>query len=102
MLDRAKSFPRKSGNRPLVLAASAPSASLRQFHADLGAALGGAGLRTERRSFSPHLTLLWDRLQLKEAPVSPVSWMAREFVLLYSFRGESRHELLGRWPLGGM
>src|SRR5262249_7153450 len=78
VLDRAKSFPRKTGNSPLVLTASAVVEPLRQFHKDLGTALEMAGLRTERRSFTPHLTLLWDPQRLKEEPVPPVRWLARD------------------------
>jgi len=96
VFDRAKSFPRKVGNRPFVLTGT-PAPELKEFHKNLGDALVGAGLRVDRHSLTPHVTLLYDEHQVSEEPIAPIRWTAREFVLLYSIYGKGRHELLGRW-----
>lgn len=47
----------------------------------------------------PHVSLLRDKTQVPKTFVDPITWTAREFVLLDSIFGEGRHEVLGRWPL---
>jgi 2'-5' RNA ligase len=47
----------------------------------------------------PHVSLLRDKAQVPKTFVDPITWTAREFVLLDSVVGEGRHEVLGRWPL---
>lgn len=47
--------------------------------------------------FVPHLTLLYDTQPLAEGPVPPVTWIARDFVLIYSTPGQP-YRFLGRWP----
>jgi 2'-5' RNA ligase len=32
--------------------------------------------------------------------VAPIAWRAREFVLVHSLLGQTRHIPLARWPLG--
>lgn len=34
-----------------------------------------------------------------EESISPIQWHVREFVLLRSYFGQSRHEVIGCWPL---
>jgi 2'-5' RNA ligase len=72
------------------------------LHDELHRALAEAGLvRPRARDFEPHLTLLRDRIAAPEEFIEPVRWRVQEFVLLDSVHGEGRHELLGRWALGG-
>jgi 2'-5' RNA ligase len=52
------------------------------------------------RSFTPHLTLLYDQRRLPLQPVQPIRWWVREFVLVRSFLGQSRYQIEGRWSLG--
>lgn len=49
--------------------------------------------------FCPHISLIWSRDSVPERAVEPFSWMVREFVLIHSVYGQSRHQVLGRWPL---
>ncbi len=49
----------------------------------------------------PHVTMLRDRRATPTEFITPVRWWVREFVLIDSLYGESRHEILGRWPLIG-
>ena len=51
-------------------------------------------------SYMPHVTLLYGQgIEAIEQPIPPISWRAREFVLIRSFFGQSKHEVMGRWPL---
>jgi RNA 2',3'-cyclic 3'-phosphodiesterase len=100
--DRAMSFGGNGQNRPLVLRGSDGHAELRRLHRLLGEAMRRAGLwRTVRSSFTPHVTLLYDSQIVAERAVPPVRWTVREFVLVHSPQGHSRHNRLGRWELSG-
>ena len=51
---------------------------------------------------APHVTLLHDRRPVDETFLDePIGWTVRDFALVYSVYGESRHMELGRWPLEG-
>ena len=51
-------------------------------------------------SFHPHVALQFGpMIDAIEESITPIQWHAREFVLLRSFFGQSRHEVIGRWPL---
>ena len=49
--------------------------------------------------FRPHMTLIWASRRVDEYPIVPIRWTVREFVLVRSHVGQSRHEYIGRWPL---
>ena len=100
--DRAMSFGGNGQNRPLVLRGSVGHAELRRLHRLLGEAMRRAGLwRTVRNSFTPHVTLLYDSRSVAETPVPLVRWTVREFFLVHSPQGHSRHNHLSRWELDG-
>jgi 2'-5' RNA ligase len=84
----------------LVLLGGAGVAALQRFARDLRLALEGteAASRHER-PFTPHVTLLYDAACVDETTVEPISWTAREFVLVNSLIGQGKHVTLGRWPL---
>jgi 2'-5' RNA ligase len=51
-------------------------------------------------SYLPHVTLMRSHgLNGIQETLVPISWTAREFVLMRSFFGQSRLEVIGRWPL---
>jgi hypothetical protein len=53
-------------------------------------------------SYLPHVTLLRGHaVDAVQESIVPIGWNAREFVLIRSFFGQSRHEVMGRWPLQG-
>lgn len=88
---------------PFVLGADNPSAAaalvLRRAIAEAQQQLGlrVAGVS----SYLPHVTLLrGSGIDAVQESMTPIGWMAREFVLIRSFFGQSRHEVIGRWPLG--
>ncbi len=75
--------------------------ALHALRMDLGTALRRHGVAADEGAFTPHMTLLRDAHVLPEQPVTPVGWMAREFVLLQSLIGKGLHVELGRWSLRG-
>ena len=98
--DHAGSFAIKRRLLPLVLRAEAPPAPLFGLWLRLGDAMARNGLRGgPARSFTPHMTLLYDLRHIETCAVEPVSWIVRELVLVHSRHGETRHIWLGRWPL---
>lgn len=103
-LDSAMRFSNagQDGRFPFVLCADTPTTEtalkLRKALAEAQYAQGlfVAGVS----SYLPHVTLLYGQgLEAIEQPIPPIHWMAREFVLIRSFFGQSRHEVMGRWPL---
>ena len=98
--DRVASFNNR-GNNPFVLQGGEGLAELIAFQRALGLAMAGAGLgRQVARSFTPHVTLLYDPLLVTEAGIPPIRWTVTEFVLIHSLIGQTRHVPLARWTLG--
>jgi 2'-5' RNA ligase len=96
--DRAGSFLRKQRTLPLVLRGGAGVIPLIAFQDALGKALAGNGFRAPSH-YTPHMTLLYDARYVEARDVTPVEWTAREFVLLRSFLGKSKYEVLESWAL---
>lgn len=97
MFDRVKSFP-TPGRRPCVLAADGGNAPLKELYRQLMTVLGKIK-KGEPPAYTPHLTLLYDEKMVEEEELTPVTWPARELVLIHSAHGV--HDLRGRWPLQG-
>jgi len=92
----------RDGNFPFVFCAdSASAASALTLRRAIAEAQQRQGLQVLGISnYLPHITLLrggaMDSIQLQ---IPPISWKPHEFVLIRSFFGQSRHEVIGRWPL---
>ncbi|MFP6559173.1 2'-5' RNA ligase family protein [Paraburkholderia sp. B3] len=97
--DRISSFNGRPGHQPLVLTGSAGLDELIDFQQKLGDALRRAALRVSRARFTPHLTLLYDKDRYGLRTVEPITWTVREFVLIHSWLGKTRYDIIGRWPL---
>lgn len=97
---RVESFNNRTGIYPFVLTGEAtPWSALRNA---LGAALKKNGLGGAvhlEDTFKPHVTLLRDQLRAKALRVDPIVWAVRDFVLIHSLLGQTKHVHLGRWPL---
>jgi 2'-5' RNA ligase len=99
--DRAENF----RGRALVLRADEGVHALMAFRHLLGAALERAGFAARTRtSFTPHVTLAYrDAAQVRRRVVEHVDeairWTVREFVLVHSLLGRTRHIALARWQL---
>jgi RNA 2',3'-cyclic 3'-phosphodiesterase len=97
-LDHVVPFGR-SRKGPLVLGGGDGVAALVMLHQVLADAMTKAGLRVKVKSYTPHLTLLYDRGDVARQPVETISWTVRDFVLVQSLIGQSKHVPLARWPL---
>ena len=97
--DRIMSFANKDKN-PLVLLGGGDLSGLREFHARLGDALRNARFKRIQKSFTPHVTLLYDSRVVPETPIAPVSWTVRNFALVHSPYGQSRHDEIARLRTG--
>lgn len=82
--------------------------ALQNLQFELAARVEAAGFEIEKRSFSPHITLIrkaaCDNARdnpINKNPAEPVTWMVRDFVLVKSSLSAngSRYEQIGRWPL---
>jgi 2'-5' RNA ligase len=98
--DRAMSFESRRGNRPFVLLSDHGTAALMAFQQALGEALRQIGLVTRAQShYTPHVALRYDGCRTGRHVVETVGWTVREFVLVHSLLGRTRHVPRGRWPL---
>lgn len=59
----------------------------------------GAGWRVGGGAFTPHVTLSYEDREVPSRPIDPIVWRVREFVLVHSLLGQTRHTALARFPL---
>lgn len=84
----------------VVLRGEEVAAGVNEFRRRLVGAMRRQGLKLAGPpGFTAHITVMYDDGPIVEEQVAPVSWKAKEFVLVRSLIGKSRHEILGRWPL---
>lgn len=101
--DSASRFGKRLYPGHLVLAGSEGVVGLHTLHDALGAALDHAGFHgRESAPFTPHVTLAYGFPWSEPRAIDAVSWNVREFVLLHSLLGRTRHLPLGRWTLSGV
>ena len=88
------------GAGAVVLAADRTAPELSALNGDLVRELRREGFKPPA-GFKPHVTFVYEkRFLVAEAPLSrPLGWRATEFELVLSPPGETRHEVLGVWPL---
>lgn len=101
VLDRVGSFSRKAHNMPLVLLGGDGLANVRTLQQALVDAMTQARLSCGGGPYTPHLTLLYDDRHVAARPIEPITWTAREFVLVRSLIGQGRHEPLAHVKLRG-
>lgn len=101
-LDMAMRCAPRDGQFPFVLCAdratTQAASDLRKAIAEaqrkVGLQVGGVS------SFHPHVELQFGpAIDAIEESIPPIQWHVREFVLVRSFFGQSRHEVIGCWPL---
>jgi 2'-5' RNA ligase len=71
---------------------------LQVLHDALEARLQDDGIEPDER-FTPHVTLAYGMPWLERRPAEPACWNVREFALMHSLLGRTRHIVLARWPL---
>lgn len=101
--DAVASFASKPRPGPLVLTGSEGVGGLHELHDALGHALRHAGFgdraASNATSYVPHVTLAYGMPWAAAHPVESVCWNVREFALIHSLLGRTRHVALARWPL---
>jgi 2'-5' RNA ligase len=96
--DRAMTF--RTPSNPYVLRVADGTEQIEDFWLKLGIEI--ANVRPFKKpKFTPHMTLSYNGHPQAEHAIEPLCWTAREFVLINSHVGETYHEPVGRWPLGG-
>ncbi len=101
-LDSAMRFTGRDGQFPFVLCADGGSM---QAALELRKAIAAAQLKLGLRvsavsSFAPHVVLQHAHLiDAIEESITPIHWPVADFVLIRTFFGHSRQEVVGRWPL---
>jgi 2'-5' RNA ligase len=96
VFDRVKFF---SSSNALVLCGGDGVDGIVMFHHALGVAMRKSGLSAGSK-FTPHITLLYDGCRIEEQFIEPIRWTVRDFVLVHSMRGRTKHIPLERWHLG--
>ena len=94
--DRVTCF---AGSDVLVLRGGDGVDCIMMFHHALGVAMRKSGLSAGWQ-FTPHITLLYDGRRIEEHFIEPIRWTVRDFVLVHSLRGRTKHIPLERWHLG--
>jgi RNA 2',3'-cyclic 3'-phosphodiesterase len=101
--DSALTFAQKPRPGPLVLGGEEGVVGLHALHDALGAALQSAGFGDHavaaKAPYTPHVTLAYGAPWIAPRPVEAVSWNVREFALVHSLLGRTKHVVLARWPL---
>lgn len=49
--------------------------------------------------FNPHLTMLYDKLELAPEPIEPMFWTVKEITFVRSEVGETKYHFLKNWRL---
>jgi RNA 2',3'-cyclic 3'-phosphodiesterase len=98
--DLAISFANRPGNNPFTLQGGEGLQELIAFQKALGQTMAGAGLKPDR-SFTPHVTLLYDGQVIPPQVIAPIHWTVDRFVLVQSKLGQTQHIVLGAWELRG-
>ena len=99
--NRIGSWP--AGDNPcVVLSGDEGVIGVNLLYSTIHRALVRPGMAPRREAeIAPHLTLVYDKAQVPETLIEPVSWTVEDFVLIYAVHGEGRFDVVGRWPLTG-
>ena len=90
--DQIGSFGNRGGYGDFVLTASHGNEALRALHQQLATHLNAAALNQYTKgSFTPHMTLAYEKPAVPFQSIEPVIWPAYEVVLIHSLLGKTRH-----------
>jgi 2''-5'' RNA ligase len=88
------------GGGSIALRPRLKNPALQQLAARIAGARVRAGIAGRQGyRFSPHITLLYREGRPFSETVIPFAWEVREFVLIHSLLGQTRHVRLGSWQL---
>ncbi len=102
--DAVANFGKRPRPGPMVLTGSEGVVGLHALHDALERALKGIDFwehPVAGKSYEPHITLAYGMPPADKRPVEPACWNVREFALIHSLLGRTRHVALARWSLGG-
>lgn len=88
-------------HHPFVLTGGQCLEAVRELRDALVTRLVAHGFATPERAYEPHLTLRYDRHPAPAWVIDLPGWVASDFVLVKSVQGQTRHDVLRRWPLQG-
>lgn len=88
-------------HHPFVLTGGQGLEAVCELRDALVGGLAAQGLAPPVRAYEPHLTLRYDRQPAPTWSLALSGWVASEFALVKSIQGQTRHEVLQRWPLQG-
>lgn len=97
-LEWSESFRLRRSHHPFVLRGDRGVGPLADLRREIRARMVRAGFRVET-SFTPHVTLLWADRCVEANPIAPIHWTVRDFALVLSVVGQSRHIHVERWRL---
>ena len=101
--DHTLTFAKKPRPGPRVLGGTEGLVGLYTLHDVLVGALQNTGFNLaalpNASDFTPHVTLAYGMPWTDARPIEAASWNVREFVLMHSLLGRTRHIALERWPL---
>jgi len=103
-LDSVMRLSARDGQYPLVMCADdACAASVLKLRKAIAEAQHRVGMLVPAVSiYLPHVVLLHGpAIDAIHESMPPISWTVREFVLIRSFFGQSRNEVVRRWALDG-
>jgi 2'-5' RNA ligase len=90
--DQIGSFNNRSSHGDFVLTSNDGNEALHAFRQQLAGHLNAAALGSfTKGSFTPHMTLAYNRPAVPFQPIEPVVWPAHEVVLVHSLLGKTRH-----------
>ncbi|GLQ96180.1 RNA 2',3'-cyclic phosphodiesterase [Dyella mobilis] len=99
--DQAGSFNSRQSRGAFVFTGSGGNEVLHALHAQLALHLRSAALAEHARaSFTPHLTMAYNKPAVPFEPIEPVTWPVHEVVLIHSLLGKTRHIRLAGKKLG--
>ncbi|NML31021.1 2'-5' RNA ligase family protein [Paraburkholderia antibiotica] len=98
--DAVTSFAKKPRPGPAVMVGEDGVLGLHALHDALEAALKDVGIAPNAR-FTPHVTLAYGMPWAERRPAESACWNVREFALIHSLVGRTKHSVLARWPLVG-
>lgn len=86
------SFNHHNPHGDFVLTANEHNQALHALHQQLATHLNAAALSQHTKgSFTPHMTLAYNKPAVPLAQIEPVVWPAHEVVLIHSLLGKTRH-----------
>ena len=100
-LERALTYQNRQVKKPFVITTRNGSSTINQLVLQIRRTLSilSGNRNHQHRPVSPHVTLVWDRVVVPEHPIEPVTLPVQEIALVHSHVGQSRYDILGRWPL---